>query len=79
MLTNFIAVLHVNNSLIRHVVSTIIDLRFFAIYQTTLLQSPYRRPPSIENIFTRASFFSLFLSFLSHNFSWACGSLRELA
>ena len=38
----------------------------------------YKRLPSMNIIFTHASFFScLFLSFSSHTFSWACGSLRE--
>ena len=33
--------------------------------------------PSITDIFTRALFFSFFLSFSSHTFSWACGSFHE--
>ena len=38
----------------------------------------YKGLPSMNIIFKRASFFSsLFLSFSSHTFSWACGSLRE--
>ena len=38
--------------------------------------APYKVLPSINNIFTRASFF-LFVSFSSHTISWACRSLRE--
>ena len=63
------------------IVSTIIDLRFFAIDHTAFPQVPYKLPPSINNNFTHASFFLCFflilLSFSSHIFSWACGSLCE--
>ena len=44
------------------IVSTIIDLRFFAIDHTAFPQALYKLPPSINNIFTRTSFFSLFVS-----------------
>ena len=38
----------------------------------------YKGLPSLNIIFTRASFFScFFVSFSSHTFSWACGSLRK--
>ena len=38
----------------------------------------YKGLPSMNIIFTRVSFFLLLLlSFSSHTFSWACGSLRE--
>ena len=39
----------------------------------------YKGLPSMNIIFTRASFFFLFLCFIFHRtlFSWACGSLRE--
>ena len=37
----------------------------------------YKGLPSMNKIFTRVSFFLLLLSFSSHTFSWACGSLRE--
>ena len=43
------------------IVSTIIDLRFFPIDHTAFPQAPYKLTPSINNIFTCASFFSLFL------------------
>ena len=60
------------------IVSTIFNLRFFAIDHTAFPQVPYKLPPSINNIM-RVSFFSFFLilSFSSHTFLWACGSLYE--
>ena len=41
--------------------------------------APYSGLPSINNIFMCASFFLVcfFVSFSSHTFSWACGSLHE--
>ena len=53
------------------IVSTIFNLSFFAINHTTFLLTPYELPPSINNIFTRASPFSSLLSFSLHIFSWA--------
>ena len=40
------------------------------------LYAPYKGLLSINNILCACHFF-LFLSFLSHTFSWACGSLCE--
>ena len=39
------------------IVSIIIDLRFFAIDHTAFPEAPYKFPPSINNIFTCASYF----------------------
>ena len=59
------------------IVSTIIDLRFFAINHIAFPQAPYKLTPSINNIFTHASFFSLFL--ILYFFHFHCTLFRGLA
>ena len=46
------------------ILSTIINLRFFAINRAAFPQAPYKLPPSINNIFMRV----LYFFFLSNTF-----------
>ena len=52
------------NSYSTFIVSTIIDLKLVDIHGTSFLCVSYKVPPSINNISTCASFFSLFLCFI---------------
>ena len=64
--------IHYTNS--TFIVSTIIVLKLVDIHGTSFLCVSYKGPPSINNIFTCASFFffvCFFVSFSSHTFSWA--------
>ena len=53
------------------------SLRLVQIAFTVSEDEYYKGLPSMKIIFTHVSFFFLLLSFSSHTFSWACGSLRE--
>ena len=61
------------------IVSTIIDLKLIDIHGTSFPHSPYKLLPSTKHNFTHMSLFLILLlillSFSSHTFSWACGSL----
>ena len=61
------------------IVSTIISQQLKQIVFTGFLFGHYKGLPSMNNIFMRTSFFLIcfFVSFSSHTFSWACGSLCE--
>ena len=61
------------------IVSIIVSPRLVQIVFTGSLYEHYKGLRSMNNIFTRTSFFlvCLFLSFLSHTFLWACRSLHE--
>ena len=63
------------------IVSTIVSQQLVQIVFTGFLFGRYKGLPSMNNIFTRASFFLILLlillSFSSHTFSWAWESLRE--
>ena len=66
---------HTNSTFI---VFTIISQQLVQIVFTGFLFGRYKGLPSMNNTLTRALFFScLFVSFLSHTFSWSCRSLRE--
>ena len=62
---------------ITFIISTIIDLRFFAINHTAFPQRPINSLLPPITFLCVCHFFSLFLSFLLHTFLWACRSLCE--
>ena len=70
---------HPLTHLLKLIVSTIINLRFFAINHTTSPHVPYKCPPSINDIFTCASFLLCFFHVhctLFHGLTEACVNLE---
>ena len=56
----------------------VLELKLFDIHYTSFPHAPYKLLPPNKNILGAHRFFSLFLlSFSSHTFSCACGSLCE--
>ena len=68
---------HLFTHLLNFNVSRIVELKSFDIHYMSFPHESYKLLPDHKNILGARQFFFLFLSFSSHTFLWACGSLRE--